>query len=119
MAGASLLAWLVVWSLTANEAWRGVLWGAAGPLGISIVSWLAVERTHRRNPAGVSALMIKMFGAKLVLVGALVAVAITRLAAGRREFVVSFTVQYILLHAIEAWYLRRLFSSGTAGLNGS
>jgi hypothetical protein len=59
-------------------------------------------------------LMAAAFGAKLVFFGAYVAIALRLLMLRPVPFVVSFTSYFIGLYALEAFYLRRLFTSGGA-----
>ncbi len=88
--------------------------GWLGPLLVTIASWTLVERVHLGSPERVSALMVKLFGAKMLLFGGFAAAVLIRLPGSRVAFIVSFTAQYILLHVMEALYLRRLCSSETA-----
>jgi hypothetical protein len=112
MAGASVACSAALLLMYRAPGGRGaVLLGMAGPLAAAVSAWLLVARTHRRAPAQVAALMIKLFAAKLVLFGAYVAAVVMRLEPGNVvAFVVSFTAHYILLHLMEALYLRRLFA---------
>lgn len=71
-----------------------------------------MERVHRREPAGTSPAMIKLFAAKMVFFGVYVAGVVMLLRVPTRAFVVSFTSQYIMLHFMEAIFLRRLFAAG-------
>lgn len=98
----------------AAGAYLSVLAGTIGPLGGAIGTWVAVQRTHRRAPARVSGLMVKLFGAKMLFFGAYVAAAILLARVEPVPFAASFTAQYILLHVMEAWYLRRLFAGDGA-----
>jgi hypothetical protein len=116
MALASLVCWALVALLTGGEARAAVLLGVLGPFAAAAGTWVLVERTYRRTPERMSRLMVVLFGAKLVLIGAFVAVVIVMLSQGAALFVVSFTAQYVTLHAIEALCLRRLFSRGPAAL---
>lgn len=119
MACAGAACWVAV-SLAAGADGRlAVLLGLLGPLAVAIGSWMVLERTHRRAPAQVPAALIKLFAAKIALIGAFVAAVAILLPAGRTAFAVSFTCHYVLLHAMEAWYLRRLFSDRPAALGVS
>lgn len=90
-----------------------VVLGMAGPLIAAVGSWIIVERVHLRAPNQVSGTMIRLFGAKMLLFGAYAGASVLLLPAGRGRtaFVVSFAAHYILLHMMEALYLRRLFSA--------
>jgi hypothetical protein len=98
--------------LTRAAAPGAVVAGMAGPLAAAVISWVLVHRAHRRAPTQVPGLMIKLFGAKLVLIGGYVAGAVMVLGGAAISFVVSFVAHYLLLHVMEAFYLRRLLLGG-------
>jgi hypothetical protein len=62
----------------------------------------------------VPGVLIKLFGAKMLLVAAYVVIVMSLLPGARVLFVASFTVQYVLLHVMEAFFLRRLFDGRSA-----
>ena len=101
--------------VTGSENAVAVVAGSAGPLVAAVGTWIIVERLHRRAPALVSPAMIKLFAGKMLLFGAYVVAAVTLLPISPKAFVVSFASQYIMLHFMEAVFLRRLF----AGADGS
>ena len=112
-----LVSWLAAASVTAWLAatWLGspgleVLLGMAGPLIVTGGSWVLAERTYRRKPEQLTAVMIAAFGAKLVFFGAYVAVMLKLVALRPVPFVVSFTSYFIALHLAEAVSLQRLFA---------
>lgn len=94
-----------------NPAWVAAFFGMAGPLAVAVVSWLLMVRTHRRNPAALTGLMMAGFVGKMVFFGAYVAVVIKGLSLPAVPFALSFTGSFIALHLIEALALRRLFAS--------
>ena len=96
--------------LLGSESRGGVAAGAVGPLIAAVGTWIMVARLHRRAPAEVPPAMIKLFAAKMLLFGAYVAAAVTLLPISTRAFVASFASQYIMLHFMEAVFLRRLFA---------
>jgi hypothetical protein len=111
MAVASV-ACLAVLSLVMGPESRGaVLLGSLAPLAAAVGTWIVVERLHARKPEQVSGAMIKLLAAKMLFFGAYVAAAVTLLPLSVRAFVVSFISQYIMLHVIEALFLRRLFAA--------
>jgi hypothetical protein len=110
MAAASAALGGLLTALAGPEGRLAVLLGSVGPLAAAAGTWVIVERAHARAPDRVSTLMIKLFAGKLVFFGIYVAAAVLLLQAGTRAFVVSFTSQYIMLHFMEALYLRRLFA---------
>ena len=94
-----------------GSTWPVVL-GTVGPLAAAMGTWLVVARVFVRAPAQVPGVMIKLFGAKLLLFAAYIATVVLLLLDETTAFVVSFTCQYILLHAVQAVYLRRLLAGG-------
>jgi hypothetical protein len=115
MALASALCLLVTW-LAAGRQLGPALWGMVGPLAAAAATWVVLERTHARSPNRVSAALIKLFAAKLLFFGVYVAAVAMLLPAGRIAFALSFTAQYVLLHGMEAWYLRRLLTGSSQAL---
>jgi hypothetical protein len=112
LVAASAACFVLVLLVSGLETIAAVLFGMLGPLAVAVGTWVAVERTHTRAPERVAGLMITLFGAKMIGIGAYVAAVLLVLSAHRVTFVVSFTCQYILLHLIEAFCLRRLFAAG-------
>lgn len=110
MVGAGLLSWLAMVPLLDAPARTAVLFGLAGPLAVSVTTWLVTARTYRRNPRALTGLMIAGFAGKLVFFGVYVAVVIRGLSQPAVPFVVSFTGYFVALHVIEALALRRLFA---------
>ena len=84
--------------------------GMFGPLAVGIATMVVVERTYRRDPAALMPLMIKAFGAKMVLYGAYVAAVVALSSLNPIPFVASFCVYFIGLHLTEAFLLRSLFA---------
>ena len=113
MAAASAVCGAVVFLFSGAENATAVLFGMFAPLGVAIGSWMLVQRVHTQSPEQVSGLMIKLFAAKLLVFGGYVAaVVLLLLPSDRVLFALSFSFQYLLLHMIEAVYLRRLFAAG-------
>ena len=110
MAAASLACGAGLLLVVGPGEYRAVALGTLGPLAAALGTWIAVKGTHDRTPERVSGLMVKLFGAKLVLFAAYIAAVVLLLDAGNIAFVASFTCQYVLLHVTEALYLRRLFA---------
>jgi hypothetical protein len=86
-----------------------------GPLVITAGSWWFTERTYRRHPASLTALMARAFGAKLAFFGGYVAVVLAVLRVRPVPFVASFTTYFIALHLTEAWLMQRMFKE-TSGI---
>jgi hypothetical protein len=112
VAAASLVSWLVVWLALGREVGLSAFAGMIAPLVVALGSWVAIERTYRRSPERVTALMVLAFAGKMVFFGAYVIVALRQPSVRAVPFVVSFTSYFIGLHLIEAVWLRRLFDGG-------
>jgi hypothetical protein len=107
----SAACWAMV-SATSGEAARGAVFlGAAGPFAIAAAAWTLIERAHRRAPEQVSALMMKLFAAKMIVFAAYVVTVVTVMPAGAVPFVIAFASTFILLQGLMAFHLRRLFAS--------
>jgi hypothetical protein len=113
MTAAAAVCWGVLALLTSG-AGTAVALGMIGPLAGALATWIVIERTQSRAPQRVSGAMITLFGVKMLLFGAYVIIVATQVPEGRVVFIVSFTCHYILLHVMEALYLRRLFAAAAA-----
>lgn len=87
-----------------------VLLGVVGPLLAAIASWVAAERTWRREPARLTAVMMTAFAGKMIFFAAYVAFMLSVLSLPPLPFVASFISAFIALHLVEALALKRLFS---------
>jgi hypothetical protein len=114
MSGAAAGSWLAATAVVGTRTGVDVLFGMLGPLAAVIVSWVLMERTHRRSPERSTAVMIAAFAGKMVFFGAYVTIMLEVLALRPVPFVASFTGHFIGLYGMEALYLRRLFEGGAA-----
>jgi hypothetical protein len=112
MAGGSAVCCLMALGVLGRGAGAEVLFGMLGPVIVAIVTFVAAERTWRRNPERLTALMATAFAAKMVFFAAYVAVMLKVLNLQPIPFVVSFASCFIALHLIEGLGLRRLFAGG-------
>jgi len=112
MVTASIISWLAAAVVVDRQTSIEILCGMLGPLVVVSVTWLLVERTHRRHPEAVTSLMVAAFAGKLVFFGAYVAFMLLVLSLRPVPFVVSFTSYFIVLYLIEALFLKRLFWGG-------
>jgi len=110
MVGASLAVWMAVTAIAGSRTGLDVLAGMVGPLVVATSTWVMTERTYRRRPERLTALLITAFGVKMVFFGAYVAIALLMLSVRPIPFVASFIGYFIGLYLIEALYLRRLFT---------
>jgi hypothetical protein len=113
MVAASVGSWLAATAVVGRQTGIEVLFGMLAPLAVVTGTWVLAERTYRRNPERLTALMITFFVGKMAFFGAYVAVMLAVLKLRAIPFVVSFTSYFIGLYLIEALCLRRLFASGT------
>src|SRR5215471_5392907 len=109
MIGSSVALWAAV-----TAAW-GARWnpelafGIAAPLAGAVISWRAVERTHAHAPERVTSVLIASFAAKMVCFGLYVGL-LGALWLRPTPLVVTFAASFLVLHAIEAGYLRKLLA---------
>jgi hypothetical protein len=89
------------------EIWLGML----APLVVTGTSWMVAEHWYRRSPERLTSVMTAAFAAKLVFFGVYVGLLIGTLDVRPVPFAVSFAAYYIVLHMIEALWLKRLFVS--------
>jgi len=101
-----------VW-LADEGARAAIVAGMIGPLTAACATWIAVERTVRVNPAGLTGMMMSAFVVKMLAFGAYVVVVVRVLALPVAPFGLSFTGYFVGLYATEAVMLRRLLASMT------
>ena len=107
LAGASVVSAAILAMRFGNEVWVGML----APLVVVSVTWLLVERVHRTAPERLTSVMMLAFAGKLVFFGAYVGLAIGLLRLEPVLFAVSFAGYFIVLNAIEALWMKRLFDT--------
>lgn len=109
MVAASVGTWLAASLVVDARFHRELLYGMVGPLvGVS-GSWVAVERTYRRDPQAVTRAMMKGFAFKVVFFGAYVVAMVEGLSLRPVPFIASFVSYFCGLYLMEALYLQRLF----------
>jgi hypothetical protein len=94
---------------------RPVFGGLIGPLVAVVATWIAVVRSYRRNPTGLTGLMVKAFLVKAVFFVAYVVVMIKVAGFPAQAFGISFVTCFIALYAVEAALFARLFRTGLKG----
>jgi len=87
-----------------------VLYGLLAPLMVAIVSWFIVKRAYLANPAGLMGLLVAGMAIKLMFFAAYAFLMLRVLHLRPIPFVASFTSTFIVLHNIEALFMRRLFT---------
>jgi hypothetical protein len=107
----SVGSWLILLALAGFEFLPEFTAGMAGPLAVTATSWWVVLRTHRRNPAGMTQVLVSAFVVK-ALFFAVYVVTIVRVAGVRPvPFALCFTGYFVALYAMQALLMRRLFMS--------
>jgi hypothetical protein len=112
MVGISVGSWLLTAPWFEPAIIVALLTGMLGPLAMAVGTWLMTERTYRRNPERVTAVMIAGFGVKVMFVALYLVLMLRGFRVQPTAFVTSFTTYFIVLYAIEALYLKRLFAGG-------
>lgn len=115
MVGGAVVSWLVAVAATGPALMADLLFGMLAPLLVAVVTWELAERTYRRNPEQLTALMVTAFAAKMVFYGGYVAAMVLGLKLRPVPFMFSFTAYFIGLNLVEALSLRRLFAAGAQG----
>ena len=100
-------AWLVV-SLLAPELALTVALGMLAPLVAVLVTMPCMKRRYRRDPRTLTPFMIAAFGTKMAGFGAYVALVVSLAPLDPLQFAVSFAASFIVLHGLEAFWLRSL-----------
>lgn len=85
-----------------------VLVGMAGPVVVAVGSIMMMDRVSRRNPEGLTRLLIRAFVSKMVVFGLYVALATVLMSLDVVVFVVSFTMYFVLLYLVETFYVYQL-----------
>lgn len=111
LAGATLASGALV-AVAAPGAALEIWLGLAAPLAAAICTRVAVARTHRRDPARLTGVLIQLFAGKFVLFGAYIVLAMTGLSLDTAPFLLSFVAYFAVLHVAEAAHLRRLTAAG-------
>jgi hypothetical protein len=103
-AAGSAAAVMIFGAAISPELW----WGLAAPLASAAVSWLLMAGAAAQGPEKLTALMIKALAAKMLFFGVYVAVTLFVWRLRPAPFMASFTGFFIVFHAMEALFLKRL-----------
>jgi len=109
MIGSSVASWAAI---TAAGGWGvnpELAFGMAAPLAGATVSWRFVERAHAQAPERVTSVLVAGFAAKMLFFGLYVGV-LGALWLRPMPLVVAFGASFLVLHMIEAGYLRQLLA---------
>ena len=110
MVGPSVAGWVIAAVLFGRQTGVAVFFGMIAPLAAVVVSWLLVERAHRRDPRSVTGVLMAGFAGKMVFFGGYLVVVLRVLGVRPVPFIASFTAYFIGLYLVEALYLKRLFN---------
>ena len=80
----------------------------AGPVVVAVGSIMMMDRVSRRNPEGLTRLLIRAFVSKMVVFGLYVTLATVLMSLDVVAFVVSFTMYFVLLYLVETFYVYQL-----------
>jgi hypothetical protein len=113
MIGSSVASWVAI---TAAGGWGvnpELAFGMAAPLAGATVSWRIVERTHARAPERVTSVLMAGFFAKMMFFGLYIGL-LGALWLRPVPLVATFGASFLVLHMIEAGYLRKLLAAPPA-----
>ena len=116
MVGSSVGVWLLVTALAQSVNPEAAL-GMLGPLASACATWVVTVRVHHAAPERVTRVMFAGLAVKMVFFGVYVAAMLRGLGLRPTLFVLSFTCYFIALHAMEAFFLRRLFLDSSRPLS--
>ena len=111
MIGSSVASWAAITAAGGASFNPELAFGMAAPLAGAAVSWRVIERTHARAPERVTSVLVAGFAAKMVFFGLYVGL-LGALWLRPKPLVVAFAVSFLVLHVIEAGYLRKLLAGG-------
>jgi hypothetical protein len=115
MIGGCAVAWTAAVGIWSEAVGLDVGLGLAGPLVAALGTWAMIARTAPADAGRLTRRLLGAFAAKIVFFGVFVAVAIRDFSVRPVAFVVSFTVSFVVLHAVEAMLLRRALTRSLAG----
>jgi hypothetical protein len=111
MIATGVLSWACIAVAAGERANPEVLYGMLGPLAVVAVSWIVVVRAYASRPEVVFGVMLTGMVLKLMFFAVYAFVMLRVLGLRPIPFVVSFTSYFIVLHNLEALFMKRLFTS--------
>jgi hypothetical protein len=117
MIGACAVSWAVL-AATARQVNPEALFGMLGPLASASVTWVVVARMAAAAPARVTGVMVTGLAVKMVFFSVYVIGMLKGAGLRPVPFIVSFAGYFIVLHAMEAVFLRRLFAEMVSATPG-
>lgn len=112
MAGASVAVWLATSALGGPGANPEAFAGMLAPLASAGATWVAASRTFLTAPERLTVVMVAGFGLKMVFFAGYLTVMLRGLELRPVPLVLSLVAHLVVLYAIEAFFLRRLFAAG-------
>jgi len=113
MIGSSVASWAAITAAGGAGFNPELAFGMAAPLAGAAVSWRVVERTHAQAPEQVTSVLVAGFAAKMLFFGIYVGL-LGALWLRPVPLVVAFAASFLVLHMIEAGYLRKLLAGAPA-----
>jgi hypothetical protein len=113
MIGSSVASWAAVSALAGSAFNPELAFGMAAPLAGAAVSWRVVERTHAVAPERVTSVLVAGFAAKMIFFGLYIGL-LGALWLRPKPLVVAFGASFLVLHLIEAVYLRKLTNAANS-----
>jgi hypothetical protein len=113
MIGSSVASWAAITAAGGAAFNPELAFGMFAPLAGAAISWRAIERTHARAPERVTSVRLAGFAAKMLCFGLYIGL-LGALWLRPRPLVVAFAAYFLLLHVIEAGYLRKLLAVSPA-----
>jgi hypothetical protein len=110
MVGIGLALWACIGLVGGRAASPEAGYALAAPLVAAVGSWLVTARVHAVDPARVTPAMVAGFGVKALLFGAYVVAAVRGVGLRPLPFALSFAGFFVVLYAVEAYFLWRLFA---------
>lgn len=111
MIAAGVVPWACIAAVAGGRANPEVFYGMLGPLAVVAVSWIVVERAYAARPDVVFGVMLTGMVLKLVFFAAYAFVMLRVLGLRPIPFVASFASYFIVLHNLEALFMKRLFTA--------
>jgi hypothetical protein len=110
MIGVGLTGWLAATVLSPVPINPAALAGLAAPLACVCLTWMVVVWTYGAAPGRLTHVMMAGLAAKMLVFPAYVVVALRAWGLDGPVFVISFVTSFLVLYAIEALCLARLFA---------
>jgi hypothetical protein len=108
MTAAGAAAWGVATLVAGRPVNPELLLGLVGPLAAADISWIVMARASASGGERLMKTMVRLLGLKMLLFGMYAVVVLRVMDVRPVLFVGSFAGFFVMLHALEAMFLRRL-----------